>query len=90
MRYSNPIPDAFTNYLKANLPNPKDHKIYFDYGDQTLDAMYKPFQEKVDIVMKAKDFTGKNWMTGFFPGENHSEVAWAKRLDIPLQFLLKK
>jgi enterochelin esterase-like enzyme len=87
---NNPIPNAFVNYLKANLPNPKDHKIYFDYGDQTLDAMYKPYQEKVDVVMKAKGFTNKNWETKFFPGENHSEVAWAKRLDIPLVFLLKK
>jgi enterochelin esterase-like enzyme len=87
---NNPIPDAFMNYLNANLPNPKDHKIYFDYGDQTLDAMYKPLQEKVDIVMKAKGFSNKNWETKFFPGENHSEVAWAKRLDIPLLFLLKK
>jgi enterochelin esterase-like enzyme len=87
---NNPIPDAFVNYLKTNLPNPKDHKIYFDYGDQTLDALYKPFQEKVDVVMKAKGFTSKNWETKFFPGENHSEEAWAKRLDIPLVFLLKK
>jgi enterochelin esterase-like enzyme len=87
---NNPIPDAFVNYLNANLPNPKDHKIYFDYGDQTLDAMYKPLQEKIDVVMKAKGFTIKNWETKFFPGENHSEVAWAKRLDIPLLFLLKK
>ncbi|OOG78338.1 alpha/beta hydrolase [Flavobacterium sp. A45] len=87
---NNPIPDAFVNYLKTNLPNPKDHKIYFDYGDQTLDALYKPFQEKVDLVMKAKGFTNKNWETKFFPGENHSEQAWAKRLDIPLLFLLKK
>ena len=30
------------------------------------------------------------WMTKFFPGENHSEKAWSKRLDIPLLFLLKK
>ncbi|PZX94861.1 esterase [Flavobacterium aquariorum] len=87
---NNPIPDVFVNYLKTNLPNPKDHKIYFDYGDQTLDAMYKPFQEKVDVVMKTKGFTSKNWETKFFPGENHSEEAWAKRLDIPLVFLLKK
>ena len=87
---NNPIPDTFVNYLNANLPNPKDHKIYFDYGDQTLDAMYKPLQKKVDIVMEAKGFTNKNWETKFFPGENHSEVAWAKRLDIPLLFLLKK
>jgi enterochelin esterase-like enzyme len=87
---NNPIPDAFTNYLKANLPNPNNHKIYFDYGDQTLDAMYKPLQKKVDLVMKSKGFTSKNWQTKFFPGENHSEEAWAKRLNIPLSFLLKK
>lgn len=87
---NNPIPDAFVNYLKGNLPNPKGHKIYFDYGDQTLDAMYKPLQEKVDVVMVAKGFTAKNWETKFFPGDNHSEEAWAKRLDISLLFLLKK
>ena len=57
---NNPIPNAFVAYLKKKLPNPKDHKIYFDYGDQTLDAMYKPLQEKVDVVMKAKGFTNKN------------------------------
>lgn len=87
---NNPIPDAFTNYLKSNLPDPKDHRIYFDYGDQTLDALYKPYQEKTDEVMKSKGFTSKNWETKFFPGENHSEEAWAKRLSIPLLFLLKK
>jgi enterochelin esterase-like enzyme len=87
---TNPIPEAFVNYLKTTLPNPKDHKIYFDYGDQTLDALYKPLQEKVDVVMKSKGFTNKSWKTKFFPGENHSEKAWAKRLDIPLLFLLKK
>jgi len=86
---NNPIPDAFITYLKTKLPNPKNHKIYFDYGDQTLDSLYKPFQEKVDVVMKAKGFTPKNWETKFFPGENHSEKSWSKRLDIPLLFFLK-
>ncbi|PWA05045.1 alpha/beta hydrolase [Flavobacterium psychrotolerans] len=87
---NNPIPDAFINYLKNNLPNPKNHKIYFDYGDQTLDVLYKPLQEKVDVVMKAKGFTDKNWITKFFPGKDHSEKSWHDRLDIPLVFLLKK
>lgn len=87
---NNPIPNAFISYLKNNLPNPKKHKIYFDYGDQTLDAMYKPFQEKVDIVMNEKGFTEKNWITKYFPGKDHSEKSWAERLDIPFTFLLKK
>jgi enterochelin esterase-like enzyme len=87
---NNPIPSAFLTYLKSHLPSPNNHKIYFDYGDQTLDAMYPPLQKKVDEVLMSKGFTSKNWLTQFFPGENHSEAAWAKRLDIPLLFLLKK
>ena len=86
----NPIPDGFANYLKMNLPNPTNHKIYFDYGDQTLDALYPPLQKKIDIVMKEKGFSEKNWITKYFPGENHSEQSWAKRLDIPILFLLEK
>lgn len=87
---NNPIPDALISYLKTKLPNPANHKIYFDYGDQTLDSMYKFYQKKVDIEMQSKGFSYKNWQTRFFPGENHSEISWAKRLDIPLLFLLKK
>ncbi|MBK8141289.1 MAG: alpha/beta hydrolase [Chitinophagaceae bacterium] len=86
----NPIPDAFINYLKTNLPDPKKHKIYFDYGTATLDALYPPLQQKADEVMKEKGFTGKNWITKEFPGEDHSEKAWHKRLHIPLTFLLGK
>jgi predicted alpha/beta superfamily hydrolase len=87
---NNPIPDAFVAYLKKHLPNPKKHKIYFDYGDQTLDAMYPKLQQKVDVVMNEKGFGNKNWMTKFFPGKDHSEKSWAERLPIPLEFLLKK
>jgi len=87
---NNPVPKAFVTYLKANLPNPKNHKFYFDYGDQTLDAMYAPTQKKVDEVMKAKGFTDSNWITKFFPGQDHSEKSWNSRLNIPLEFLLKK
>jgi predicted alpha/beta superfamily hydrolase len=87
---NNPVPEAFFNYMKTHLPDPKTHRIYFDYGDQTLDAHYPPLQAKADSIMKSKGYTSANWVTRFFPGENHSEVSWAKRLDIPLLFLLKK
>jgi len=84
------IPDAFNDYLNKNLPNPKTHKIYFDYGTETLDALYKPYQLMVDETMKKHGYNLENWMTKEFPGANHSEKAWAKRLDIPLTFLLEK
>ncbi|MEK8180169.1 alpha/beta hydrolase-fold protein [Flavobacterium buctense] len=87
---NNPIPEAFYTYLRKKLPNPKTNRIYFDYGDQTLDALYPPLQEKVDAVMIEKGFTSDHWITKFFPGKNHSEEAWAERLAIPLEFLLRK
>jgi DUF1680 family protein/predicted alpha/beta superfamily hydrolase len=87
---NNPVPNAFIAYLKDNLPDPKTHTFYFDYGDQTMDAMYPPLQKKVDEVLKAKGFTDKNWETKFYPGKDHSEKSWNERLDKPLLFLLKK
>ncbi|MEM9776270.1 MAG: alpha/beta hydrolase-fold protein [Chloroflexota bacterium] len=84
----NPIPDAFVNYLKANLPTPLNHRIYFDYGTETLDAFYEPHQIKVDQVMASNGFSGSNWQTHKFEGANHSEDAWRERLHVPLTFLM--
>ncbi len=87
--HDNPIPDAIVSYLKTNLPASQSHKIYFDYGDQTLDSLYRPWQKKVDVVMKAKGFTPKNWKTQFFSGKDHSEQSWRERFSIPLVFMLR-
>ncbi|MCD9188330.1 MAG: hypothetical protein LUM44_18075 [Pyrinomonadaceae bacterium] len=84
------VPPSFRAYLQQNLPKADSRKIYFDYGDQTLDAYYPPLQKKVDELMKEKGWTAKMWTTRFFAGENHSETAWAKRFNEPLEFLLKK
>ena len=85
---NNPVPESFIEYLVKNLPKPEDHKIYFDCGDQTLDALYPTIQKKVDQLMTKKGYKQNNWLTRYFPGENHSEEAWNKRLNIPLEFLL--
>jgi len=84
------IPAVFRNYLSTNLPLAGNHKFYFDYGSETLDALYKPHQDLVDAIMISKGYTAQDWMTREFPGEDHSEHAWAKRLHIPLEFLLGK
>lgn len=85
---NNPIPDAFASYLEHHLPDPSNHKIYFDYGTETLDSLYEPFQLKVDSVMQSGGYSLTNWETRKFPGQNHSEISWAKRLNIPLMFLM--
>lgn len=85
---NNPVPLAFLNYLKDHLPSPENHKFYFDYGSETLDAMYRPFQIQADEIMAAKGYSLQNWITREFPGEDHSERAWRKRFEIPAVFLL--
>jgi len=76
------------DYLKTHLPAPEAHKIYFDFGTETLDKDYEPFQQRADSVMLAKGYTlGKNWLTKKFEGDDHSERAWRKRLHIPMLFL---
>jgi enterochelin esterase-like enzyme len=87
---NNPIPNAFYQYLKMKLPNPKDHKLYFDFGTATLDALYEPLQNEVDLIMKEKGYDSNHWMTQKFEGDNHSELSWQKRLYIPFQFLFGK
>lgn len=82
------IPLAFNQYLKNNLPSPKDHKIYFDYGTKGLDSLYKPYQTIIDKTMRNKSYTTSNWITKEFKGHDHSELSWSKRFYIPLMFLL--
>ena len=48
---NNPIPHVFADYLDLNLPSEQNHKIC-DYGTKTLDALYGPFQYRVDSIMK--------------------------------------
>jgi enterochelin esterase-like enzyme len=86
----NPMPDAFLSYLSESLPNPACHRFYFDCGDQTLDSLYAPIQNRVDSTMTAKGYNHKNWLTQYFPGHDHSEKSWNSRLHVPLQFLMLK
>jgi len=85
---NNPIPPAFFNYMQQKLPDPSTHKLYFDHGTATLDAWYPPLQAQADKIIKAKGYTSQNWQSLTFEGAEHSEHAWAARLDIPLIFLL--
>ncbi|MBL8148714.1 MAG: alpha/beta hydrolase [Blastocatellia bacterium] len=79
------------DYLKTALPKPGSHKIYFDFGTETLDAQYEPYQKRADEVMKAGGYKENiDWITRKFEGEDHSERAWRKRVDIPIKFFLKK
>jgi predicted alpha/beta superfamily hydrolase len=81
---------AVITYLETHLPSAADHRIYFDHGTETLDAQYGPYQARMDALMKSHGYReGTSWETRIFPGADHSEASWSKRVDIPLAFLLR-
>lgn len=80
---------AELDFIADSPLDPAAHRIYFDYGTATLDALYEPYQQRVDQGMEAKGFRfGENWVTRRYPDAPHEENAWNARMDDPLLFLL--
>ena len=80
---------AVLDWHRAHWPDAGIHRIYFDYGTETLDADYEPHQLKMDELMKSKGYrAGEDWITRRFDGADHSPRAWRERFHIPLIFLL--
>lgn len=83
------VDGVILDYLKKYLPRPGRHRLYFDYGTETLDALYEPYQQQVDAFMADAGYTqGRDWVTRRFDGAEHSEKSWQARVDAPLAFLL--
>ena len=71
------------------LPDPATHRLYFDFGTETLDSTYEPFQHRMDDRLREAGYVeGVNWVTYKFEGAEHSERSWRERVHIPLEFLL--
>jgi hypothetical protein len=81
------IPLALFDYLRDHVPDPATHRIYMDHGTLGLDAYYAVPQQFFDLVMHDQGYTELNYQSRVFPGADHGEGAWAKRLDIALTFV---
>lgn len=84
----NPIPAAFQSYVRTMLPAPGRHRLYFDHGNATLDALYPPLQAEVDRIAVDRGWRFPAYRSLAFPGEAHTEDAWAQRLPGVFSFLL--
>lgn len=51
--------EAFMRYLADHLPSPSSCLLYTDRGDSTLDALYPPFQDRLDSLL-----TERGWQPG--------------------------
>ena len=80
---------ALVEWFGKRLPEPGEHRIYFDFGTEDLDAEYEPFQREMDGFMHAAGYRqGDDWLTKKFIGAGHSEQAWRERAELPLAFVL--
>ena len=83
------VAESYRAWLATNLPIAGTHRLYFDHGDQGLDALYPPHQAKVDTLVAARGYRRDvDWVSRAFPGTDHHERDWRARLDTPLRFLL--
>jgi len=81
--------EVLVDALGAALPSAGRHRLYFDFGTETLDANYEPWQRRMDEWLRTAGYReGQDWSTRKFEGAEHSERAWRERVPIPLAFLL--
>ena len=89
-----PVPflgDAYIQTLSNDLPDPKTHRLYFDYGTLSLNSQYEPYQIRVNEILKNKGYLeGDDFISKKFEGASHTIQSWNARVHIPIQFILKK
>jgi enterochelin esterase-like enzyme len=83
------IAAAWFDWLATALPRAGMLRLYFDHGDVSLDALYAPYQQQMDAILRAKGYRqGVDVISKVFPGSGHSEADWGARVDLPLRFLI--
>lgn len=88
MQPNSTLPLAAFNYLRDHLAAPAGHRLYMDHGTTELDAGYAPYQVFIDEIVRDRGYTSSNWVSRRFEGTGHNEREWAKRLEIPILFLM--
>ncbi len=66
-----------------------DIHFYMDRGDYDIDARYAPHVVNFKNLLINRGFRKENLMFKIIPYANHTELDWARRLHIPLAFLLR-
>jgi len=87
-RWREAVVQAWSDVIRAGLPDPATHRLYMDRGDETLDQFYAFFQSRIDAVIRAEGWGPDRFRTLVFPTAEHNEKSWNSRLDVPLTFLL--
>ncbi|GEQ86147.1 esterase [Patiriisocius marinistellae] len=87
----NPIPPAFFNYMRKNLPPPDTHKFYFSFGTKGLDMFYTQYEDEVNNVFNERGYTTNNVFRNIkTEGGNHNVPSWQERFPEAVQMMIGK
>ncbi len=79
--------EGLKKYIKSNINNLDDHRLYFDFGTIGLDQYYSLPQNEIDkILIKNKI----NFKSLKFDSHSHEEKYWAQRFEGALNFLINE
>jgi len=82
------IQGSWRSYLYRQLGAPKGRKLWMDHGTATLDQYYAPYQQVIDAEVRRLGWTDRNYRSQVYPGAEHEENAWARRLPEVFGWLL--
>ena len=83
-------------YFSQILPDPANHRLYFDMGGKETDIalvnrrLLKDQARIDDFARQAGYVDGESLLTLVAHGHKHHESAWQKRVDEVFKFLLGK
>lgn len=91
LKQNNPlIPSAIIGWMDEKMPVNPPYRLYFDFGSETLDAWYEPYQDLATSYLINKRFPKGHLLVSKYSGEAHNEESWSKRFPEIVKFLLKK
>lgn len=65
-------------------------RLYIDTGDAGLDAEFFPTFYELEPILRANGYSDRNLLVRIFPGEDHNETCWAKRVEIPIRWAFSR
>lgn len=82
------FPAAMRRYLTEALPRDTEHRLYFDNGTCPYDSVYIPYFNQVLSLVDSLGYKEDRLMWDVYYGAAHDESSWAKRVAVPLKYLL--
>ena len=72
------------------LPDPGSHYVWIDRGTELLDALYEEPHKRAIAALEGRGYRrDKNFQAHIFDGTDHSELAWSRRVEYPINWWLR-